>query len=209
MLRSIEDQRIMIHYYLKEGSSVPSYFQIRQNFSNAIKSFGGTVLYESDCYLCSTLTKNNRELWVSLKGYNDIWEYPLLIVEIEEMVQEVTASDMLDTLNRDGFMALYINFDTGKYNIKPESQPIIDQIAQLMKDNPDLKLSVEWYTDNVGTQQNIKLLSENRSKAVMSAVVNARVSTPPVLQQSDGDKRGPLLITSRKKDAPITDVSKS
>jgi OOP family OmpA-OmpF porin len=173
--KTIEGQKTMIDYYLIEGSPVPSYLQIRRNFSNALKSIGGTVIYESDRYLCGNLIKNNREIWMSVEGYNDGWEYRLLIIEIEEMVQEVTASDMLDALNRDGFMALYINFDTGKHNIKPESQPIIDQIAQLMKDNPELKLSVEGHTDSVGTPQNNKVLSENRAKAVMNAVVSSGV----------------------------------
>jgi OOP family OmpA-OmpF porin len=173
--KSVEGQKTMIDYYLKEGVPVPSYLQIRRNFSNALKSIGGTVLYEGDRYLCGNLIKNNHEIWVSVEGYNDGWEYRLTIVEIEEMAQEVSASDMLDALNRDGFMALYINFDTGKYDIKPESQPIIDQIAQLMKDNPELKLSIEGHTDNVGTAQNNKVLSENRAKSVMNAVMSLGV----------------------------------
>jgi OOP family OmpA-OmpF porin len=89
------------------------------------------------------------------------------------MEQEVTANQMLDALNKDGFMALYINFDTGKAEIKPESQPIVDQIAALLNDNPDLELSIEGHTDNVGTPQANKMLSEQRAKAVGAAVVAA------------------------------------
>lgn len=175
--KTIEGQKTMITYYLIEGSPVPSYLQIRRNFANALKSIGGTVLYEGDTYLCGNLIRNNHEIWVSVDGYNGGWEYILTIVEVEEMAQEVSASDMLDALNRDGYMALYINFDTGKFDIKPESQPTIDQIAQLMKDNPELKLSIEGHTDNVGTPQNNKILSENRAKAVMNAVVNLGVDS--------------------------------
>lgn len=46
------------------------------------------------------------------------------------MKQDVTASDMFDALNHDGYIALYINFDTGKSTIKLESKTIIDQIVQ-------------------------------------------------------------------------------
>jgi len=187
--KTIEGQKTMIDYYLKEGAPIPSYLQIRRNFSNALKSIGGAVLYENDTYLCGNLNKNNREIWVSVQCYSDGWEYRLTIVEVEEMVQEVSASEMLDALNRDGFMALYINFDTGKYDIKPESQPIIDQITQLMKDNPDLKLSVEGHTDNVGTPQNNKLLSENRAKAVMGAVVSAGVDASRLTAVGWGQER--------------------
>jgi outer membrane protein OmpA-like peptidoglycan-associated protein len=187
--KTIEGQKTKIEYYLKEGSPVPSYLQMRRNYSNALKSIGGTVLYENATYLCGNLTKNNREIWASVDCYNDGWEYVLTIVEVEEMVQEVSASEMLDALNRDGFMALYINFDTGKYDIKPESQPIIDQIAQLMKDNPELKLSIEGHTDNVGTAQNNKTLSENRAKAVMNAVVNLGVDASRLTAVGWGQER--------------------
>jgi OOP family OmpA-OmpF porin len=74
-------------------------------------------------------------------------------------------------------MALYINFDTGKADIKAESQPIIEQIAALMKSHPDLNVSIEGHTDNVGTPASNKTLSDTRAKSVMSAVVKAGVAS--------------------------------
>jgi outer membrane protein OmpA-like peptidoglycan-associated protein len=87
------------------------------------------------------------------------------------MKQDVTASNMFEALNRDGHIALYINFDTGKSVVKPESQPIIEQIVQMLKSNPDLKIGVEGHTDNVGTPASNKTLSEARAKSVVSSIV--------------------------------------
>jgi outer membrane protein OmpA-like peptidoglycan-associated protein len=87
------------------------------------------------------------------------------------MKQDVTASSMLDALNREGHIALYINFDTGKSTIKPESKPIINQIVEMLKANPDLKISVEGHTDNVGNPKSNQTLSDERAKAVVSAIV--------------------------------------
>ena len=92
------------------------------------------------------------------------------------MVQEVTADAMFDALSKDGFMALYINFDTGKAVIKPESQGTIAQIAALLKAHPELKLSIEGHTDNVGAPAANKTLSEDRAKAVLADVVKAGVA---------------------------------
>jgi outer membrane protein OmpA-like peptidoglycan-associated protein len=78
---------------------------------------------------------------------------------------------MFDALNKDGYIALYINFETGKADIKPESHKIIEQIVQMMKDNPTLNISIEGHTDNVGTPQSNQTLSENRAKAVMNAII--------------------------------------
>jgi OmpA-OmpF porin, OOP family len=89
------------------------------------------------------------------------------------MTQEVTADAMYDALSKDGFLALYINFDTGKADIKPESQGTIGQIAALLAAHPELKVSIEGHTDNAGTPASNKTLSEARARAVMAAVVKA------------------------------------
>jgi outer membrane protein OmpA-like peptidoglycan-associated protein len=78
---------------------------------------------------------------------------------------------MLEALNAKGSVALYINFETSKSIIKPESQTIVDQIAQLLKENPALKINVEGHTDNVGTPAANQTLSESRAKAVMNTLV--------------------------------------
>jgi outer membrane protein OmpA-like peptidoglycan-associated protein len=91
------------------------------------------------------------------------------------MVQEVTAGDMLAALNKQGFVALYINFDTNKATIKPESKPIVDQIVLLLKDNPTLKVSVEGHTDNTGAPARNKTLSQERAQSVMNALTAAGI----------------------------------
>lgn len=53
---------------------------------------------------------------------------------------------------------------------------MVEQITKLLKDNPGLTISVEGHTDNVGTPQSNKLLSEQRAKAVMAAVVKGGVA---------------------------------
>jgi outer membrane protein OmpA-like peptidoglycan-associated protein len=73
-------------------------------------------------------------------------------------------------------VALYINFETGKSEIKPESKPVIDQMVEMMKQNPDLKISIEGHTDNVGTEKSNQTLSESRAKALMNALVSKSVA---------------------------------
>jgi outer membrane protein OmpA-like peptidoglycan-associated protein len=82
---------------------------------------------------------------------------------------------MYEALGKDGFIALYINFDTGKSDIKPEAQGTIDQIAALLKGHADLKVGIEGHTDNVGTPAANKTLSEQRAKSVAAAVAKTGV----------------------------------
>ena len=78
---------------------------------------------------------------------------------------------MREELNKTGFVALYINFETGKADIKPESQKIVDQVAEMLKSDDSLNVSIEGHTDNVGTAAFNKTLSANRAKSVMNAIV--------------------------------------
>lgn len=45
------------------------------------------------------------------------------------MQQVVTANQLLDELNRSGFIALYINFDTGKWDLKPDGRATVAEIV--------------------------------------------------------------------------------
>ncbi|MFH1090236.1 MAG: OmpA family protein [Pseudomonadota bacterium] len=176
----VEGQMTYIEYTLKEGANKPSPLQIMRNYTNAIKKIGGVVVYEgqsetADRAVTCKVVKGGQEVWLFL---NPAWQnsYAVTVVEKGEMVQEVTASDMLTALNKDGRVALHILFDTGQATIKPESQPIIDQVVTLMKDNPDLKLGVEGHTDNVGTPASNKVLSEKRAAAVVAALTKAGIA---------------------------------
>ena len=171
----IEGDRTFIDYRLKDGSPQVSPLQIRRNYGNALKTLGATLIYESDAYACWKLVRGSQEIWIDVQVNNDGWNYSLNFVQIAAMVQEVSANEMLDALNKDGFIALYINFDTGKYDLKPEMQGTIDQIVALLKNNGDLRVSIEGHTDNVGQPADNKTLSEQRAKSVMDAVVKGGV----------------------------------
>jgi OOP family OmpA-OmpF porin len=173
-------------YGLKNEGKEASGLQIIRNYSNAIKSMGGTILIEGTreaieavCpegegyarQVDGKVVKGGKELWVEV-GYHEYnGTYLITVLEKEAMKQDVTASDMFDALNREGHIALYINFDTGKSAIKPESKPIINQIVEMMKANPSLKIGVEGHTDNVGNPKSNKTLSDERAKSVVAAIV--------------------------------------
>lgn len=165
-----EGKKTFIGYCLKEGGKERAFLEIWKNYVNAITKIGGTVEFISSYGGNLHLVKEGKEVWVLVNDSGGNC-YSLYIVEKKAMVQEITANEMLDTLNKQGFIALYINFDTNKATIKPESQSIVDQIAKMLKDNPKLNVSIEGHTDSVGTPANNKILSKQRADAVVAALV--------------------------------------
>ena len=166
------------NFNAESGLSKPSPLQILRNYENAAKKIGGTTVFLSAAEAIATfkIMKNGKEtVWVKVEcGGNDSNDfYTLTILQLEAMTQEITSDDILTALNTDGHIALYINFDTGKSDIKPESQKIIDQIQAMLTANPSLKINIEGHTDNTGAPATNKTLSENRAKSVMNALVSA------------------------------------
>jgi OOP family OmpA-OmpF porin len=180
---TVEGKKQHRAYTLKEDAKQSSELQISRNYANAVKNMGGTIVFEGECsgadcaencgyrMMIGKVIKGGNELWVEIVPFNGGGDYYLTLIAKEAMKQDVTASAILDDLNRKGHVALYITFDTGKSVIKPESKPIIDQIVQMMESNPGLEISVEGHTDNVGNPKLNKTLSDDRAKAVVLAIV--------------------------------------
>ncbi|MBM3324254.1 MAG: OmpA family protein, partial [Calditrichaeota bacterium] len=84
-------------------------------------------------------------------------------------------------------IALAITFETGKATIKDESMPIIEQMAELMRTNADLKVEIQGHTDNVGSPEANKKLSEERASAVKKALVDRGIAAERMSTAGFGD----------------------
>lgn len=62
-------------------------------------------------------------------------------------------------------------FDSGKSILKDESKLELELLVQLLNQNPKLKIEVAGHSDNVGTDQSNKVLSETRAKAVYDFLI--------------------------------------
>ena len=63
-------------------------------------------------------------------------------------------------------LAQSVFFATGSYKLLPKSFPALKSVAQILKDNPTYKLSVEGHTDSTGKYDMNMELSKNRAAAV-------------------------------------------
>jgi outer membrane protein OmpA-like peptidoglycan-associated protein len=65
-------------------------------------------------------------------------------------------------------------FDTKQTTLKPQSIAELNRVIQLMNDNPNLKILISGYTDNVGTAQDNLVLSNGRALAVVKYLLSSR-----------------------------------
>jgi outer membrane protein OmpA-like peptidoglycan-associated protein len=83
-----------------------------------------------------------------------------------------TATRIERQLNDEGRAIVYgIYFDFASERLKPESQPVLTDIAKVLKQHPTWALAVEGHTDNIGGDAYNLDLSKRRAAAVKQALV--------------------------------------
>ena len=82
-----------------------------------------------------------------------------------------------------------IRFDVNKSTLKPESMGAINEIYNLMNDNPDLKFSVEGHTDSQGDDAFNMKLSEERANTVMNTLIKMGISADRLAAKGWGESK--------------------
>jgi OmpA-OmpF porin, OOP family len=129
----------------------------------------------------------------------------LYLVEMKPMdtgLVTVNAASLDSDITKLGHASVYgIYFDTGKADVKPESDATLNEIAKLLQQDANLKLYVVGHTDNVGAITSNMDLSKRRGDAVVKVlttkynIVAARLSaqgdgpTAPVASNDTEDGR--------------------
>jgi outer membrane protein OmpA-like peptidoglycan-associated protein len=169
----VEGKLFEIRYETQAGGTAPSPLAIIRNHQQAIAKIGGTVQFEDPRYTVLKVSKDGKDVWTQV---DTAWGrgYVLTIVEQQAMVQEVVASAELFQagLKSTGHVEIPgIFFDTGKSELKPESDAAVAEVAKLLKADPALKVYVVGHTDNVASLDLNTKLSQARADAVVQALV--------------------------------------
>ncbi|RPJ86874.1 MAG: OmpA family protein [Acidobacteria bacterium] len=173
--QAVEGRFVTYHYvYDKTRSTArPSALQIIRNYQNAAARVGGKVLHEDQVRTTIQITKNGQETWVEVSPVMSGQEYWVKIVERQEMKQDVVASaeTFKNGLAESGHVEVPgIYFDTGKAEVKPESEPSLQEVVKLLQQDPALKVWVVGHTDYTGSEASNVTLSGARAAAVVKVL---------------------------------------
>ncbi len=81
-------------------------------------------------------------------------------------------------------------FDTAKATIKPKSFPLLDQVARVLTEHPELEhVRIEGHTDNVGKPDSNRKLSQRRAESVRDYLTGKGVPADRLEAQGFGPDR--------------------
>lgn len=89
----------------------------------------------------------------------------------KQTITKVTADDIAEDLTKNGKSILYINFDVDQAKITQEGDEIVTEIANALKKDNTMKISIEGHTDNSGDAKHNKKLSNDRANTVMQKLI--------------------------------------
>lgn len=128
----------------------------------------------------------------------------LQIVEAKPMATgqvNVDAQAMSKGLTQNGHIALYgIHFSSDSATLEKDSDDTLQQMANLLREHPGLKVFIVGHTDNSGSASHNAILSEKRAQSVVDALssrysitktrIIAKGLGPYAPVASNGDKAG-------------------
>ena len=179
-----------VDYILKDGVRQPSTVELIRNYENAFRKVGGSLVKRHGEVAVFKVPRPDGERWVQISVDNGGYRYQLNIVDVAAMTQKVefSANEMAAAIKANGFVALTgIVFDTGKATIKPESEALLAEVVSLLKNDKQLKLSVEGHTDNVGDKKMNADLSVKRAESVVQYLGSKGIETRRLKSAGKGD----------------------
>jgi OOP family OmpA-OmpF porin len=179
-------------YWKKEGARTPGVAELLRNYENAFKKQGGSRIWSNPFSATYKMTVGKAERYVYVNVANEGECYDLVILEPAALKQqiEVSSSEMMEALLRDGFIALRgIEFDTGKDTIRTESEGLLQEIVTLLESNAELRLSIEGHTDNVGNVKANLALSKARAESVRKWLLARGIAAARLASAGLGDTR--------------------
>jgi OOP family OmpA-OmpF porin len=98
--------------------------------------------------------------------------------KIEEIVRKVIKEESKANIERQtsNWVLVGVNFGFNSVKLEPESFPILLNAIQVLTNNPNLKVEIQGYTDNIGSKDFNKKLSLHRAEVVKRFLVSKGIN---------------------------------
>jgi outer membrane protein OmpA-like peptidoglycan-associated protein len=111
-----------------------------------------------------------------------------LNMELQRLQSQVAELQTLQTER--GMMLRFagdVLFDIGQADLKPGARRTLDNLARVLKEQPERSITIEGFTDNTGNAEANQRLSERRAEAVKTALVQAGIPAGSIQTRGMGE----------------------
>lgn len=87
------------------------------------------------------------------------------------------------------FVLENIYYDFNKYDIRPDAARELDKLAQILIDNPEIKIELSSHTDSVDTDEYNLWLSQKRAEAAVNYLVKRGIANDRLVAKGYGESK--------------------
>lgn len=111
--------------------------------------------------------------------------------KIRQISAESAAKDMqVERLSEDLLrvsVASEASFAFDRADIKPEFKPTLDRVAGVLRDDPNVRITIIGFTDSTGSEDYNQRLSERRARATADYLISRGVGASQILTKGLGE----------------------
>ena len=168
----------------KTNKGLPSSVQLSVDSSQQVLSAVQTD--ETGFYFMTLPVGKNYTFTVNRKGYLFYSDVFNLADKPSDSTYEKNIS--LEPVELNATVRLKnIQFPSKSFELEPVSMIELNQLVQLMNDNPSIKIQINGYTDNVGNEADNLRLSEDRSKSVVKYLISKGIDAKRLAAKGFGE----------------------
>ncbi len=162
----------------KDGKPLPASITFPQTELASIETDPATGIFKGE------VPVGSYAVIVKSAGYID--QPAPLVVEEDKTVEknfQLVKKGMVITLR-----GIYFDFD--KTTIRPESYPVLDDAARILKDNPTIRVEIQGHTDSIGSDDYNLKLSDGRAASVVNYFISQhRIDPNRLISRGYGESK--------------------
>lgn len=112
-------------------------------------------------------------------GKKDGWYNLDKFMKVE--MQEAVPGKKID------FESIY--YDSGKWDIRPESMPVLNSMTEFFLDNPTVVVELSAHTDSLGNNKNNQILSQKRAESAVNVIVKNGIPKNRIIPKGYGEEK--------------------
>jgi outer membrane protein OmpA-like peptidoglycan-associated protein len=168
----------------KTKIGLPSTVELTDNNSNLVLMKVQTD--EIGDYFITLPTGKDYTFTVNRKGYLFYSELYALSQKQADSIYKKDIDLQPVQLNA-SFVFNNILFATNSYELPQNGLVELNQLIQILQDNPTLKVEISGHTDNTGNSKDNQTLSTNRAKAIVDYLISKNIEATRLTYKGYGD----------------------
>lgn len=181
-------------FSMRDSSTIPG-VEIVYSGTTADKkaiSYRDVTRPDSGNYSVNVLSGRKYSVVVTQDGKNittEEFEVPVVTNDTTTIVKNFYVPYTDSSVVARGMAFKNIYYDTDKYNLRPESVRELDNIASVLKANPQVNISIEGHCDSRNTDEYNMVLGANRANSAFAYLKKKGIAEGRMVKVSYGERR--------------------